>query len=150
MMKKIVAAMILLSLLLTSGCDQTSIKPAASSTGSTIVKTAELAGQWNLNQMRLEVKATDELSLLLKLASGETADGYFYLEKGKNINFRITGNSLVYESKAAEDRFSFTAGQNQGSTYTLIFKNNTDSSITLFLELIYPLTGSMYVPVKAE
>ncbi len=153
-MKKILAAIILLSLLLAAvGCNQTAAQPTAS---STIVKTVELADKWQMNQMRLEVKSDDELQLLLKLAPGDQADGYFYLEKGKSANFSISGSSLLYTSQSPQpygqitsDRFTFTASQAQGTTYTLAFQNSTDSPITLFLELIYPTTGSVYAPVKS-
>jgi hypothetical protein len=158
MAKKILASIIILSLLLfTLGCDKITAQQTSSSTGSSssIIKTVELASKWQMNQMRIDVKASDELSLLLKLAPGDTADGYYYLEKGKNVNFKIMGSSKLYESKASEnngqvtsDRFSFTASQSHGTTYTLTFLNNTDTQITIFLELIYPATGSMYVPVK--
>jgi hypothetical protein len=158
MMKKILAALILLSLLVvTVGCNQTSAQPKASSSVSTVVKTVELTDKWQMNQMRLEVKSNDELQLLLKMAPGDQADGYFYLEKGKSANFSISGSSLLYSSQAPQlygqitsDRFTFTASQSQGTTYTLAFQNSTDSSITLFLELIYPSTGSVYAPVKTD
>ncbi len=157
-MKKILAAIILLSLLLIIvGCNQTSSQPTAFSTSSTVVKTVELASKWQMTQMRLEVKSNDELQLLLKLAPGDQADGYFYLEKGKAVGFSISGSSLLYTSQAPQpygqitsDRFTFFATQAQGTTYTLAFRNSTDSPITLFLELIYPSTGSVYAPVKTE
>lgn len=158
MRKKILAAMILVSLLFsTLGCNQITAQPTATASSSTIVKTVKLADKWQMNQMRLEVKANDEMQLLLKLASGNQADGYFYMESGKGVNFSISGSSVIYTSQPPQlygqitsDRFSILASQAQGTTYTLSFKNNTDGPITLFLELVYPVTDSVYAPVKAK
>lgn len=158
MVKNILTAIIMLSLLFTLGCDKTAeqTKPS-SSMGLETIRTAELASKWQMNQMRIEGAAGDKLLLLLKLASGDKVDGYFYLEQGKDVGFDITGNSLLYQSKAqgalnqvTSDRFTFTASQAQGTTYTLTFQNNADTKLTIFLELIYPATSSIYVPIKIE
>jgi len=152
----IITVGLLLIILMVAGCQNTA-QPTSTSTASSIIKSVELAARWQMNQMNLVIKAKDELLLLLKLAPEEKADGYFYLEKGKNLNFDITGNTLIYASqpqdastKITSARFSFTASQAQGTTYTLAFRNNTDSQVTAFLELIFPVTGSIYVPVPKE
>ena len=148
----------MLSLLFTLGCGNTAeqTKPSSSISLETI-RTAELASKWHMNQMRIEIGANDKSLLLLKLASGDEVDGYFFMEKGENVGFDITGNSLLYESKAqgalkqvTSDRFTFTASQAQGTTYTLTFQNNADTKVTIFLDLIYPATGSIYAPIKIE
>ncbi len=157
MIKKILVLMVVIALTLTGtvGCSQES-KPS-SSTGSTIIKTVEVGTQWNVNQVRVNIDGNDELLLLLKLASGDKVDGYFYLEKGEHIDFNITGNTLLYTAKAQEesdqidsDRFAFIASQSQGTTYTLTFRNKDKSQVTAFLELIYPSEASMFVPVVTD
>ena len=89
-------------------------------------------------------------------------DGYFYLEKGSDISFQIAGNSQIYESQPAgtksdtitSDRFSFTASQAQGIAYFLTFNPGSDTRVTnedtVFLEIIYPATGSLSVPIGTK
>ena len=110
--------------------------------------------------MRIALEVGEELSVLLKLAGGDKVDGYFYLEKGNDIGFHITGQSLLYESKALpegliSDRFSFVSSEAQGTTYTLTFSNSSEeggrqTKVTIFLEIIYPITGSVYIPVDTR
>ena len=158
MTKKILTAIVLLSLILiVAGCNQTSANPTASSRASTIINTVKLAEKWQMNQMRLEIESGSQLQLLLKLNYGDQADGYFYLEKGQTVGFSISGTSLMYTSQSPQpygpvtsDRFTFTASQAQGTTYTLTFQNSTGSPVTVFLEMIYPSTGSLYTPVDVK
>jgi hypothetical protein len=42
------------------------------------------------------------------------------------------------------------AVQEQGTTYTFTFRNPTESEATAFLELIYPIKGSMFFPIAAD
>lgn len=107
--------------------------------------------------MSLRLDADKELPILIKLADGDRVDGYFYLEKGNNVDFQVMANSLVYkpqpQSAAAGgmsgDRFAFTASTAQGSSYTLTFRNaapakEKQAGVTVFLELIYPSTGAVF------
>ncbi|OGO17987.1 MAG: hypothetical protein A2Z15_00495 [Chloroflexi bacterium RBG_16_50_11] len=83
-------------------------------------------------------------------------DGYFYCVSGANVTFSISGNSLIYQSVTPEDgvasdRFSFTASQGQGIAYTLKLTPVNGNSAAkgeanVFLELIYPSTGEIFVP----
>ena len=160
MMKRIIIATIMiLSLVSILGCEEISrltqeTTSTSSPTNLKILKAVELGSKWEMKQMRFEVGAGDEVAILLKLSDGDKADGYFYLEKGDDINFRITGKTLLYQSEV-QDRFSFVANQDQGNTYTLAFRNTADdddrqTKVTIFLEVIYPITGSVYVPVEGE
>ncbi|HEY82489.1 MAG TPA: emp24/gp25L/p24 family protein [Dehalococcoidia bacterium] len=159
MRKKIIIAIVLLSLMLaTLGCEElsrltqeTAQKSAPSNLQ--ILKAVELGAKWEMKQLRFDIGAGDEVAILLKLAQGDKVDGYFYLEKGESIDFRITGKSLLFSSEA-QDRFSFVAEQTQGDTYTLTFRNteagDQPAKVTVFLEVIYPVGGSLYVPVEEE
>jgi hypothetical protein len=154
--KSVIVITVLLVILLAAGCKTTTPAPATS-TISSVVKSVQLASKWQMNQMNLQINGKDDLSLLLKLAPEDKTDGYFYLEKGNQIKFDIIGNSLIYASqqqstsaRITSDRFSFSASLEQGSTYTLGFHNPEDSQVTVFMELIYPLTGSFYAPVPKD
>ena len=163
----ILAAVLLSSVILLPGCSEISeitqgLTQTSSRTGPEIIRNAELGAKWQMTQMKMELGAGDELSILLKLANGDEVDGYFYLEKGDDIDFQITGDSLIYESRekdgkdsgeVASDRFSLTATQAQGTTYTLTFSNTADSpgsKVSIFLELIYPVAGSIFIPVETK
>lgn len=165
MIKSLVAVIMVLSLIFISGCSEIAgpfqtVPPAAPE----IIRKAELGSEWQMNQMRFELGVGNELSILLRLAAGDIVDGYFYLEKGNNIGFQITGDSLIYRSetegaavseRVSSDRFTFVAGEAQGTTYTLVFSNTADNGTqrmkaTVFLEIIYPLTGAVFIPIEAE
>ena len=63
----------------------------------------------------------------------------------------------MYESKApgtgensvTSDRFSFTASQAQGLAYTLKLEpaGSDSTSATVLIELIYPATGEIFIPI---
>jgi hypothetical protein len=156
-----VIALVLLSAM--TGCSQISgLTQTSSSKSPDIVRGAELAGEWRMDQMIVNVEADKESLILLRLDYGDKADGYFYVEKGNSVSFQITGNSLMYEATAKDeedssevdsDRFSFRASQEQGNTYTLTFRNPSESGqtkATIFLEVIYPVGGSLFMPIERK
>ena len=157
MRKKVIIAIILLTFLFPLlGCEEISdlTKGASTSTSQSnlkIEKSVELGSTWQMKQIDFKVEAGQEVAILLKLADDDKVDGFFYLEKGDTVDFRITGKTQIFRSSEA-DRFSFTASQSQGDTYNLLFRNTADEdetqkTITVFLEVIYPLKGEIYVPV---
>jgi hypothetical protein len=160
MVKGILTVVAVVALVALLGCSEISGLTGSSSTkGPDIVRRAELVGKWQMDQTRIHVGAGEESLVLLRLAYGDEVEGYFYLEKGEDIEFKITGNTQIYEAKPASitdsgkttsDRFSFVASQEQGTTYTLSFRNPTESEVTVFLELIYPIMGSLFFPIAAD
>ncbi len=154
MKKGIIFTIIALVTLSLTGCSAVSrITGLFSSSGPEIVKKADLGTKWTMRQISLELGAGSQVPVLMKLADGDKVDGFFYLEKGNNVDFQVTGNSLIYKPSQdasgrgiTSDRFSFTASQAQGTTYTLMFRNTSYSNDkgTVFLEIIYPVTGSIF------
>lgn len=161
MLKTILTAGMLLALISVFGCSEISdLTQPSSPEGPDIVRRAELGEEWQMDQMRVHVSAGDESMVLLRLPDGGKVDGYFYLLKeGGDIDFQITGDSLIYESEAPDagdsaritsDRFSFVADQAQGATYTLTFSNPTEDDEVVFLEVIYPIDGSLFFPIAEK
>lgn len=164
MIKKLLYVIAAISLLFTTGCTliekatETSTTPPASVRN---IREAEIAKVWKIRQM--EVNLESDVSMVLTLKNGDKVEGYFYLLKGDNINFSIAGTSPIYTSRPPDatttrvtsDRFSFTANQGQGVAYTLTLSpvastNGKNSETTVFLELIYPVTGSLFVPIGTK
>lgn len=157
MNKGILAIAIALSVALL-GCSQIPDLTRQSSPASTkIVREAKLGSSWEMRQISFEVAAGEKLPILLKLSDGDRVDGYFYLEKGRNVDFQVMANSLVYKSQSpgnapagiTSDRFSFIASQAQGSSYSLIFSNpapstDKEAKVAVFLEVVYPASGSIF------
>jgi hypothetical protein len=110
-------------------------------------------------QIRLILPPGTNFPVLLKLADGDKVDGYFYLEKGTNVDFGVNADSPLFHStpnatgQVVSDRFSFTASKQQGSTYSLQFTSSTPNSTeqeVVFLEVMYPIKGSFAVFVPLE
>jgi hypothetical protein len=152
MMKKLLITAVLLSLVGVLGCTSAATTKTPASVKS--IREAEISAVWTMEQMEISLKS--EVTIILNLADGDKVDGYFYVEAGDNIRFTISGGSLIYQSEVTaqgtqSDRFSFTASAAQGIAYTLKFtpmiagaQQTSDS--TIFLEIIYPVTGGIYVP----
>jgi hypothetical protein len=157
MRKIIIIAIMMLSLIPILGCEEISrltqgTTQEATSPNLKILEAVELGSEWEMKQITFDVGAGDEVAILLKLADGDEVDGYFYLEEGEEIDFSITGKTSLFESEV-QDRFSFIASQDQGDTYTLAFRNTTDDpkkKASVVLEVIYPVGGSVYIPVAGE
>ena len=157
MRKRIIIAIMILSLIPILGCEEISRLTQDTTQESTapnlkILTAVELGSEWEMKRITFDVGANGEVAILLKLSDGDEVDGYFYLEKGEEIDFSITGKTSLLESEV-QDRFSFTASQDQGDTYTLAFRNTTDDpkkKASVVLEVIYPVGGSVYIPVAGE
>ena len=162
MVKNVLSTIMVLSMVFVLGCSSISNVTNTSSPASLkTIREAKIGSEWEMKQ--LEITVATQTSILLKLADGDKVDGYFYLEKGNNIGFQITGNSLIYESKAQDakspqvtsDRFSFIASKEQGIAYTLTLSSTAGSSDqpdkeTIFLEFIYPATGLVFIPIETD
>jgi hypothetical protein len=161
MLRKILCLILALSLICVAGCSLVSKAQVTSTTTPASVRTvreATISKIWMIKQ--LEIDLNTEVPIVLKLKEGDKVDGYFYLEKGTNIGFNVSGSSLIYTSKpdaettrVASDRFSFTANQAQGIAYTLAFSANPgakNGETTVFLEIIYPVTGTLLVPIGTK
>jgi hypothetical protein len=161
MLKKIIGILVILSLIGIVGCSSGS-KSSTAGQPATVrtIREATISSNWTMKQM--EINSAAEITLVLTLANGDKVDGFYYLEKGTETAFKVSGNSLIYTSKAADiktgitsDRFSFAATQAQGIAYTLTLNAGADAakeknSTTIFLEIIYPSTGSLYVPIGTK
>jgi len=164
MFRKILCLILAISLIGVTGCSLVS-KATQTTTAAPAsvraVREAVISKVWKMKQMEIDLQK--EVSIMLELKDGDKVEGYFYLLKGDNMNFSIAGISPMYASKPPDatttrvtsDRFSFTASQAQGVTYKLTLNAGTgtdgkSSETTVFLELIYPVTGSLYVPIGTK
>ncbi len=142
--KVLVVAVLVISLISIFGCTSSGEAPASVKS----VREAAIGTQWQMKQVEINFKS--DTFMTLELAAGDKVDGYYYLLNGDGINFSISGLSDIYASKtgATSDRFSFTASQEQGKDYKLKFTvtGNDNTEATVFLEMIYPVTGIVLVP----
>ncbi len=170
MIKKTVISAILVAVVLSAmGCAEISeltkdITKPASPASPKLVRGATLESAWVMKQIEIVVGADEEVEILLKLADQDKVDGYLYLEDGNIADFRIKGNSVIYSAMVqgapepggiSSARFSFVANQAEGTTYSLIFSNKDDANTsrtkqTIFLEIIYPSGGSLFIPVETD
>jgi hypothetical protein len=159
MLRKMLCLILTLSLIGVMGCSLVSKAQETSTTTPASVNTvreAKIGKIWMMKQLEIDLAA--EASIVLKLKDGDSVEGYFYLIKGDNVGFNISGISPIYTSKSTDtetlritsDRFSFTASQAQGIAYTLTLNagsSGKSSGTTVFLEIIYPVTGTLLVPI---
>jgi hypothetical protein len=163
MFKRFFLVIIALALAVTAGCSSgggTTAKVTQPANMDNLLQ-AEISGRWTVMQVRINLDS--EFPVLLKLSPGDTVDGYFFLEKGTDIDFSITGESLIYQETSptgasgniTSGRFSFTASQEQGIAYTMTFTpvvKAEGKKITpvIYLEFIYPKTGEVFNPVGTK
>lgn len=145
-----------------AGCSSKTTKTENETPASLkIIREAKIGTLWEMKQV--EISLDTEFTLDIKLSNGSKVDGYFYIEKGNTIDFQISGNSIIYESTPPDikndtiisDRFSFTASQAQGNAYYLTFKvtppaGTAKTKQTVFVEIIYPTEGSVFVPIGTK
>jgi hypothetical protein len=151
MLKKVlIVALLLMSLVGIFGC--TSSDSTKSPASLKYIREAEIASNWQMKQIELTFK-TDTF-VTVELAAGDKVDGYFYVISADGVDFDISGISQIYESKkeATSDRFSFTASQAQGIDYKLKFTatGSEKNDNTVYLEIIYPKTGEVLVPIGTK
>lgn len=160
MAKKVLFAAMILLTSFAAGCAEWSGISVDTAARPQILRKATIDDQWQMYQLKIEMAPGQSVPVLLKLPDGAQVDGYFYLEKGSNVAFQVMGSSVIYRaepsgtsgSRVSSDRFSFTATQTQGMSYTLTFTNpstsDDEAKITAFLELIYPVTGAIYIELE--
>ena len=142
--KVLVVAVLLLSLTGIIGCTSDAQAPASVKS----IRDAKIGTQWQVKQVEISFK-TDTF-VTVELAAGDKVDGYYYILNGDGISFNISGISQIYTSPqdATSDRFSFTASQAQGIDYKLKFTTTGtgNAEATIFLEILYPINGTVLVP----
>ncbi|MDD5338220.1 MAG: hypothetical protein PHG35_02245 [Dehalococcoidales bacterium] len=152
MCKKAAIAVLLFAMVFSIfGCTSGNSDTATTTKPASIeyIRESKLANIWQMKQIQLNF--TNETSITIELAAGDKVDGYFYVVGGGTISFTISGLTQIYASSngTTSDRFSFTASQEQGIDYKLKFTvGSGDTSV--FLEIIYPVTGSVLVPIGTK
>jgi hypothetical protein len=159
MFKKVIFGVLLVTLAIFAfGCPSAKTTTTTPSANVHTIGETTISPNWAMKQ--IEITLEGETIIVLTLSPGDQVDGFFYLTSGDNISFSISGNSLIYESKAydtgeknvSSDRFSFTASQAQGLAYTLKLKPGSQdaSSTTVIIQLIYPDTGEILIPIGTK
>jgi hypothetical protein len=159
MLKKvIIGALLVIISSAVLGCPSARTETTTSPANVKTIRETKISPNWAMKQM--EITLEGETKIVLTLATGDEVDGYFYLISGDNVSFSISGTSLIYESKApgtgdnsvTSDRFSFTASQAQGLAYTLKLKpaDDAEAGTTVLIELIYPATGEIFIPIGTQ
>jgi hypothetical protein len=163
MFKRLSIVLASVLLLVASGCGSSSGNVTTTPTrpaGINQVRQADITKLWEMRQ--LEINLDSSTTILLTLKEGSEVSGYFYLTRGNNVDFRISGESLIYQSTPAgasanitSDRFAFTATAAQGIAYSLqLIPHEKDDSKkvtpTVFFEVIYPSSGEIFVPMDTK
>lgn len=163
MIKKVICIIAAISLLGTFGCEMLSTTETSTTTPASVRTIREANIGKTLVMKQLEIDLKTEVQIILRLKDGDKVEGYFYLLKGDYLGVTISGISPIYTFKtiASEsppinsDKYSFTANQGQGVAYTLTLNagagaDEKQGETTVFLEIIYPVTGSLFVPIGTK
>ena len=117
------------TVVLTAGCSSSEGSSSTPKPTQEILRKSSIGADWQMYQIRLIIPHGTSYPVVLKMAEGDKVDGYFYLEKGSNVDFGINADTPLYHSTpnasgiVSSDRFSFNASREQGSTYTLQFSS---------------------------
>ena len=164
-MRRVIISIVLISLLiLTFSCSKIdNVFSNSSSARAVILRQSSIGYDCQMYQLEVTLSPGGELPIILEMADGETADGYFYVEKGDdNIAFNIRANDDIYDSDFEDlpadtpvsDRFSFTATSDEGISYVMTLSNisesDDDAKSTIFFEIIYEGTSPIFTPLKTE
>ena len=126
-----------------------------------ILREAVLGHNWQMYQVRLKLEPGSYFDIDLRdMAPGDKVDGYFFLETGSTVNVEITsGANVIYRfdsvnviaGDTVSDRFSFVNNQPLGTAHVLKFTNiGTEKNISVFLEIIYPVTAKIRGPLDVK
>jgi len=161
MRKVIYITLVIVLLTLSLGCSNMNVFYKSGTAVAKIIRNTALKTEWQMYQLEVTLSSGGKMPIKLDLKNGDKVDGYYYVESGdEDISFQITANSKIYESQLAglpaetpvSDRFSFTATQAQGISYTLEFQNLSDTAAktksTIFLEIIYPGSSQVFTPME--
>ncbi len=125
-----------------------------------ILRKAVLGNTWQMYQIRVTLESGSDFDIdLLDLGGTDKVDGYFYPEKGVGASLEISaGTNILYKADTTtvalggtlSDRFSFTANQPTGTAYVIAFHNGGTDTVNIFVELIFPKTGSIRGPIDLK
>jgi len=163
---------LLATLLLASCVGQTTITTPIRS--YSIVKTADIVDlqgvKWEYYQLRLTLQGGGTFTGDLNLSAGDEVGCYYITEQpesGGSVRFQVeAGASVIYplgittntaDPGNTSDRFSFTAKQVDGTSYRLIFHNNSpdiNSKEIIYTEISFPANSSgedsILVPIETN
>lgn len=175
--KFIITGLLVLSILaasLLSGCSNKSNSTATPSRKCQIVKVNEVYSKdtdsnWKIYQLRLTLEKGARFTIDLNLNAGDKVDCWYKIEKPSSngsIDFQVkAGTVQIYTSSTAastvtgnaSDLLSFDAAQAYGTSYRLIFYNDStieDANETIFVEITYPSSesadDSIFIPLETD
>ena len=142
------------------GCSGSSNKNSTPTGKYEILRKAILGNTWQMYQIRITLESGSDFDIdLLDLGGTDKVDGYFYPEKGVGASLEISaGTNILYKADTTtvalggtlSDRFSFQANLPTGTAYVVAFHNGGTDTVNIFLELIYPKTGSIRGPIDLK